>query len=78
LRVWQAHDREADEDHHPGFDARELTEYRTTMYRNVLSYAGTLARVLHRMGVGTLEESARTPLSCSRSFLWKAVQVRPW
>ncbi|KAJ7894168.1 hypothetical protein B0H14DRAFT_3854334 [Mycena olivaceomarginata] len=59
LRVWQAHDREADEDHHAGFDARELPEYRTTMYKNVLSYAGTLARVLHRMGVGTLEESAR-------------------
>ncbi|KAJ6535076.1 G-protein alpha subunit [Mycena capillaripes] len=45
--------------HHGGFDARELAEYRTTIYKNVLYYAGTLAHVVRRVGVGTLEESER-------------------
>ncbi|KAJ6506051.1 heterotrimeric G-protein alpha subunit, GPA3-like protein [Mycena vulgaris] len=42
-----------------GFDARELAEYRTTIYKNVLDSAGTLARVVRRVGVGPLEESER-------------------
>ncbi|KAJ7455070.1 heterotrimeric G-protein alpha subunit, GPA3-like protein [Mycena latifolia] len=45
--------------HHGGFDARELAEYRTMIYKNVLSYARTLARVVHRIGVGTLEKRER-------------------
>ncbi|KAJ6583078.1 heterotrimeric G-protein alpha subunit, GPA3-like protein [Mycena vulgaris] len=44
---------------HQGFDARELAEYRTTIYRNVLDSAGTLARVVHRVGVGALKEGER-------------------
>ncbi|KAJ7888513.1 G-protein alpha subunit [Mycena leptocephala] len=44
---------------HGGFDARELAEYRTMIYENVLSYAGTLARVVRQVGVGTLEERER-------------------
>ncbi|KAJ7083891.1 guanine nucleotide binding protein, alpha subunit [Mycena epipterygia] len=43
-----------------GFDARELAEYRTTIYSNVLDSAGTLARVVRQVGVGALEEGERT------------------
>ncbi|KAJ6596198.1 heterotrimeric G-protein alpha subunit, GPA3-like protein [Mycena vulgaris] len=39
-----------------GFTAREHAEYRTTIYKNVLDSAGTLARVVRRVGVGRLEE----------------------
>ncbi|KAJ7083887.1 heterotrimeric G-protein alpha subunit, GPA3-like protein [Mycena epipterygia] len=41
---------------HQGFDVGELAEYRTTIYRNVLDSAGTLARVVRQVGVGALEE----------------------
>ncbi|KAJ7795409.1 heterotrimeric G-protein alpha subunit, GPA3-like protein [Mycena olivaceomarginata] len=34
--------------HQGGFDERERTEYRTTIYKNVLDSAGTLARVVRR------------------------------
>jgi guanine nucleotide-binding protein subunit alpha len=44
---------------HQGFDARELNEYRATIYNDVLDSAGTLARVVRRVGVGTLEEGER-------------------
>ncbi|KAF8154375.1 heterotrimeric G-protein alpha subunit, GPA3-like protein [Mycena galopus ATCC 62051] len=36
--------------HQDGFDERERAEYRTTVYRNVLDSAGTLARVVRRVG----------------------------
>ncbi|KAJ6452614.1 heterotrimeric G-protein alpha subunit, GPA3-like protein [Mycena sanguinolenta] len=36
--------------HQAGFDARERQEYRTTIYKNVLDSAGTLARVVRRTG----------------------------
>ncbi|KAF7359989.1 Guanine nucleotide-binding protein subunit alpha [Mycena venus] len=45
--------------HHGGFDARELAEYRTTIYENVLSYAGSLALVVRQVCIGTLEEKDR-------------------
>ncbi|KAJ7083886.1 guanine nucleotide binding protein, alpha subunit [Mycena epipterygia] len=44
---------------HQGFDAGELVEYRTTIYRNVLDSAGTLARVVRQVGIGALEEGER-------------------
>ncbi|KAJ7083902.1 G-protein alpha subunit [Mycena epipterygia] len=44
---------------HQGFDACELAESRTTIYRNVLDSAGTLARVVRRVGVDVLEEGER-------------------
>ncbi|KAJ7083894.1 guanine nucleotide binding protein, alpha subunit [Mycena epipterygia] len=44
---------------HQGFDAHELAESRTTIYRNVLDSAGTLARVVRQVGVGALEEGER-------------------
>ncbi|KAJ6568527.1 guanine nucleotide binding protein, alpha subunit [Mycena capillaripes] len=47
------------------FDAHELGEYRTMIYRIVLEYAGTLARAVHRVGVGVLEEGERTHASLS-------------
>ncbi|KAF8183299.1 guanine nucleotide binding protein, alpha subunit [Mycena galopus ATCC 62051] len=37
--------------HQGGFDERERAEYRTTVYRNVLDSAATLARVVRRVGV---------------------------
>ncbi|KAJ7917636.1 heterotrimeric G-protein alpha subunit, GPA3-like protein [Mycena leptocephala] len=37
--------------HQAGFDARERAEYRTTIYKNVLDSAGTLARVIRRVGL---------------------------
>ncbi|KAJ6452577.1 heterotrimeric G-protein alpha subunit, GPA3-like protein [Mycena sanguinolenta] len=37
--------------HQAGFDARERQEYRTTIYKNVLDSAGTLARVVRRVGL---------------------------
>jgi hypothetical protein len=42
--------------HHGGFDKRERTEYRTTIYKNVLDSAGTLARVVRRVGLGAFDE----------------------
>jgi guanine nucleotide-binding protein subunit alpha len=44
---------------HQGFDTRERNEYRTMIYKDVLDSAGTLARVVRRVGVGTLEEGER-------------------
>ncbi|KAJ7847978.1 heterotrimeric G protein alpha subunit 2 [Mycena leptocephala] len=44
---------------HQGFDARERNEYRAMIYKYVLDSAGTLARVVRRAGVGTLEEGER-------------------
>jgi hypothetical protein len=42
--------------HQGGFDERERTEYRTTIYKNVLDSAGTLARVVRRVGLGAFGE----------------------
>jgi hypothetical protein len=42
--------------HHGGFNERERTEYRTTIYKNVLDSAGTLARVVRRVGLGAFDE----------------------
>ncbi|KAJ7899672.1 heterotrimeric G-protein alpha subunit, GPA3-like protein [Mycena leptocephala] len=42
--------------HQAGFDARERAEYRTTIYKNVLDSAGTLARVIRRVGLERFEE----------------------
>ncbi|KAJ7254741.1 heterotrimeric G-protein alpha subunit, GPA3-like protein [Mycena rebaudengoi] len=44
---------------HQGFEAHELAEYRTTIYRTVLDSAATLARVVRRVGVRVLEEDER-------------------
>ncbi|KAJ7251864.1 heterotrimeric G-protein alpha subunit, GPA3-like protein [Mycena rebaudengoi] len=44
---------------HQGFEAHELAEYRTTIYRTVLDSAATLARVVRRVGVRALEEDER-------------------
>ncbi|KAJ7889881.1 heterotrimeric G-protein alpha subunit, GPA3-like protein [Mycena olivaceomarginata] len=41
--------------HQAGFDTRERAEYRTTIYKNVLDSAATLARVIRRMGLGAFE-----------------------
>ncbi|KAJ7833258.1 guanine nucleotide binding protein, alpha subunit [Mycena olivaceomarginata] len=42
--------------HHGGFDKRERTEYRTTIYKNVLDSAEMLARVVRRVGLGAFDE----------------------
>ncbi|KAJ6460180.1 guanine nucleotide binding protein, alpha subunit [Mycena sanguinolenta] len=42
--------------HQAGFDARERQEYRTTIYKNVLDSAGTLARVVRRVGLGAFSD----------------------
>jgi hypothetical protein len=42
--------------HLGGFDKRERAEYRTTIYKNVLDSAGTLARVVRRVGLGAFDE----------------------
>jgi hypothetical protein len=39
-----------------GLDVRERAEYRTTIYKDVLDWAGTLARVVERVGVDSLPE----------------------
>ncbi|KAJ7117096.1 heterotrimeric G-protein alpha subunit, GPA3-like protein [Mycena epipterygia] len=39
--------------HQAGFDDRERAEYRTIIYKNVLDSAGTLARVVRRLGAPT-------------------------
>ncbi|KAJ7798553.1 heterotrimeric G-protein alpha subunit, GPA3-like protein [Mycena olivaceomarginata] len=41
--------------HQAGFDTRERAEYRTTIYKNVLDSAATLARVIRRVGLGAFE-----------------------
>ncbi|KAJ7798557.1 G-protein alpha subunit-domain-containing protein [Mycena olivaceomarginata] len=41
--------------HQAGFDTRERSEYRTTIYKNVLDSAATLARVVRRVGLGAFE-----------------------
>ncbi|KAJ7351422.1 heterotrimeric G-protein alpha subunit, GPA3-like protein [Mycena albidolilacea] len=40
--------------HQAGFDTRERAEYRTTIYKNVLDSAATLARVIRRVGMGAM------------------------
>ncbi|KAJ7301264.1 heterotrimeric G-protein alpha subunit, GPA3-like protein [Mycena albidolilacea] len=48
--------------HQGGFDERERTEYRTTIYKNVLDSAGTLARVVRKTGrVSSRPETADVP-----------------
>ncbi|KAJ7934312.1 guanine nucleotide binding protein, alpha subunit, partial [Mycena leptocephala] len=42
--------------HQGGHDERERAEYRTTIYKNVLDWAGTLTRVVERVGVDSLPE----------------------
>ncbi|KAJ7652801.1 putative G protein alpha subunit GNA-3 [Mycena polygramma] len=42
--------------HQGGFDERERAEYRTVIYRNVLDCAGTLARVVRRVGVAGFDD----------------------
>ncbi|KAJ6596186.1 heterotrimeric G-protein alpha subunit, GPA3-like protein [Mycena vulgaris] len=42
--------------HQAGFTQRERAEYRTTIYKNVLDSARTLARVVRRVGVERLEK----------------------
>ncbi|KAJ6596193.1 G-protein alpha subunit [Mycena vulgaris] len=42
--------------HQAGFTAHERAEYRTTIYKNVLDSARTLARVVRRVGVERLEK----------------------
>jgi hypothetical protein len=42
--------------HHGGFDKCERTEYRTTIYKNVLDSAEMLARVVRRVGLGAFDE----------------------
>ncbi|KAF7332888.1 Heterotrimeric G-protein alpha subunit, GPA3-like protein [Mycena venus] len=42
--------------HQAGFDERERAEYRTTIYKNVLDSAGTLARVVRKVGLGAFGE----------------------
>ncbi|KAJ7723127.1 putative G protein alpha subunit GNA-3 [Mycena metata] len=45
--------------HQGGFEDRERVDYRTTVYKNVLDSAGTLAMVVRRVGVGRLGLVAR-------------------
>ncbi|KAJ7079424.1 heterotrimeric G-protein alpha subunit, GPA3-like protein [Mycena belliarum] len=45
--------------HQAGFDARARAEFRTTIYKNVLDSAGTLARAVRRVGPGALPTDAR-------------------
>ncbi|KAJ7500121.1 heterotrimeric G-protein alpha subunit, GPA3-like protein [Mycena latifolia] len=43
--------------HQAGYDTRARAEFRTTIYKNVLDSAVTLARVVRRVGVGSLGEA---------------------
>ncbi|KAJ7212758.1 heterotrimeric G-protein alpha subunit, GPA3-like protein [Mycena haematopus] len=45
--------------HQEGFDARERQEYRTTIYKNVLDSAGTLARVVRGVGLAAFGDEER-------------------
>jgi hypothetical protein len=45
--------------HQDGFSRDELIEYRPRIFKNVLDSAGTLARVVRRVGVGALAEGER-------------------
>ncbi|KAJ6478208.1 G-protein alpha subunit-domain-containing protein [Mycena sanguinolenta] len=42
--------------HQGGYAERERVEYRMTIYKNVLDFVGLLARVVRRVGVGSLPE----------------------
>ncbi|KAJ7846555.1 heterotrimeric G protein alpha subunit [Mycena leptocephala] len=62
-----------------GLDVRERAEYRTTIYKNVLDWAGTLARVVERVGVDSLPEKTHVVLSPALAdavwHIWRALAV---
>ncbi|KAF7368473.1 Heterotrimeric G-protein alpha subunit, GPA3-like protein [Mycena venus] len=45
--------------HQHGFEQRELVAYRPVIHKNVLDCAGTLARIIRRIGVAALPEDDR-------------------
>ncbi|KAJ7135282.1 heterotrimeric G-protein alpha subunit, GPA3-like protein [Mycena crocata] len=55
--------------HQRGFDERERAEYRTTIYKNVLDSADTLARVVRRVGVDKVSARPNTAEATDASVL---------
>ncbi|KAJ6556395.1 heterotrimeric G-protein alpha subunit, GPA3-like protein [Mycena capillaripes] len=64
--------------HQAGFDVRERTEYRTTIYKNVLDSAGTLARVVRRVGLGKAPTPAADVLAQTHAKLTPALADAIW